>query len=226
MIQSIQSDIIIKREVYMKLSEAKKELKKIKDHMNLPVIGYSEDDNVHQKLLNVGYHHWQTSDCNSYKEMLDWMEDNFGPLAKMAVLVGKYNQQVCNGGHYQYHDNAYSYSFDEEDYDLHKELITLVETYANKTELNKKFLSILHEFNLEEEEEECYDCNGSSQLEYEGEDDDSECEYEDCPYCDGSGFKETGHKIVSGEDSLNHRYWKINEKVMKGFNNYFEKILK
>jgi hypothetical protein len=209
----------------MKLSEAKKELKKIKEHMNLPVIGYSEEDNTHQKILNVGYNHWQTSDCNSYKEMLDWMEENFSPLAKMAVLIGKYNQQVCNGGHYQYHDNAYSYSFDEEDYDLHKELIVLIENYANKTELNQKFLSILRDFNLEEEEEDCYDCGGSGQFEYENENGE-DFEYEDCPYCEGTGLISTGLKVVSDGANLDKRYYKINEKVMKSFLTFFEKILK
>ena len=42
----------------------------------------------------------------SYGDMLDNARDKYGELFYVMVMVGKYNQQVCNGGHVQYYDNA------------------------------------------------------------------------------------------------------------------------
>jgi len=208
------------------LHQAKKELEKIKEHLEAPVIGYDPEDGVHQKILNVGYHHWQETLCNSYSEMLDYMEENFGPLAKMAVLIGKYNQQVCNGGHIQYHYNDYSNSGDDEDFDIHRELTSLIEVYAPKTAVNKKLLLILKDFDLEYEEENCWECDGSGEILFESEDEDGEDEYETCRDCDGRGYNEGYNKIVSNPDNLDNRYYEINEKVMEGLESFYSKILK
>ena len=43
----------------------------------------------------------------SYGEMLDSARAKYGELFFTMTLVGKYNQQVCNGGHRQYFDNGY-----------------------------------------------------------------------------------------------------------------------
>lgn len=183
------------------LHQAKKKLKKIKEYLEYSSNCADSEDSVHQKILNVGYHHWQNTLCNSYSEMFNYMEEKFGSLAKMAVLIGKYNQQVCNGGHIQYHDNAYSHSDDDEEFDLHEELTKLMEAYAPKNEVNKKLLLILKDFDLEYKEENC-------------------CE------CDGRGYNEGYNKIVSNPNNLDNRYYEINEKVVEGLDSFYANILK
>ena len=43
----------------------------------------------------------------SYGDMLDNAREKYGELFFAMILAGKYNQQVCNGGHVQYFDNGY-----------------------------------------------------------------------------------------------------------------------
>jgi hypothetical protein len=62
------------------------------------------------------------------------------------ILVGKYNQQVCNGGHRQYYDNGYSDGeggFNSErdpDMPLHYFMIELFSGYLYKVE-NQKLIN-------------------------------------------------------------------------------------
>lgn len=77
-----------------------------------------------QAVLNIGYDMWQKNPDRSigYSDMLSWVRVEYGEFAKFCILIGKYNQQVCNGGHYQYWDNRYA-GDDEDDFTLHKEMI-------------------------------------------------------------------------------------------------------
>lgn len=43
-----------------------------------------------------------------YSDMVKWMRVTYGSWFAMMILLGKYNQQVCNGGHIQYLDNGYA----------------------------------------------------------------------------------------------------------------------
>ena len=57
--------------------------------------------------MALAEHRW------SYADMVNWDE----ATAKMFVLLGKFNQQVCNGGLEQYSENGYD--------KLHNELLYL-----------------------------------------------------------------------------------------------------
>jgi len=73
-------------------------------------------DDRHQAVLNVAYDYWQKNHFLhwTYADMTDNTGVIMGEFAKWLVLIGKYNQQVTNGGHSQYHYNNYS----ERHYDL------------------------------------------------------------------------------------------------------------
>ena len=60
----------------------------------------------HQAVLDVGYSKWQEQTLWDYRAMLEYTEKTYGVAAKLFILLGKYNQQVNNGGHSQYHANG------------------------------------------------------------------------------------------------------------------------
>ena len=121
-----------------------------------------DDNDFHQSTLNIMYQEWQTNYIGyTYKEILDWFEDTYDSFAKFAVLIGKYNQQVCNGGHIQYFDNGYAngdggcFYKHSSSIPLHNELIKLFEkTELKEDELSLKVLKILKKFEIEEEDDE------------------------------------------------------------------------
>lgn len=97
-----------------------------------------DDNDFHQATLNIMYQEWQTNYIGyTYKEILDWFEDTYDSFAKFAVLIGKYNQQVCNGGHIQYFDNGYAngdggcFYKHSSSIPLHNELIKLFKYLQN-----------------------------------------------------------------------------------------------
>jgi hypothetical protein len=98
-----------------------------------------EEEDIWQTLLNLGYSKWQLNKKWHYHDMLKYVGDNYGELAQFAILIGKFNQQVTNGGHSQYYFNGYS-STEEFDYkkkinhDIHKLLINM---YKSEKELTK-----------------------------------------------------------------------------------------
>ncbi len=68
---------------------------------------YKEGD-YHQAILNLGYDEYQKNKNWYYIDMLNYMKTTYGDLAMWAVLIGKANQQICNGGFMQYFDNGYA----------------------------------------------------------------------------------------------------------------------
>ncbi len=46
--------------------------------------------------------------------MVDYVQDTLGHLARWLFIMGKYDQQVCNGGHRQWINNGYA-GLDEAD---------------------------------------------------------------------------------------------------------------
>ena len=118
-----------------------------------------DDNDFHQATLNIMYDEWQNKDC-TYKEILDWFEETYDSFAKFAVLIGKYNQQVCNGGHIQYFNNGYAngnggcFNEHSSSIPLHKELIRLFKQTELKDEISLKALEILSEFKIEQEDDE------------------------------------------------------------------------
>jgi hypothetical protein len=85
--------------------------------------------------------------------MISWVELSYGPMASLAVLFGKYNQQVCNGGHAQYFDNGYAsaesdgYFTSHKDIKLHEKMIKLFKKYCD-IKLKCDVLNILEQFEL------------------------------------------------------------------------------
>jgi len=207
-----------------------------------------EDDfkngEVHQAIMNVAYKDWQNSDqINGYAEMVEHAYQTYGPLAAFAVLAGKHNQQVENGGHAQYFDNGYAGGEGpggrktEQDTELHHMLIELAEKYniaslPNGAEALKIYnewepsLSDCHECDGQGYfDEECPDCQGSGQDE----------EGNNCEQCDGQGTEEgecsqcggTGEGDMTGEaDYLDRAWYKINGPYMEALNNFFASKLK
>jgi hypothetical protein len=149
---------------------------------------------VHQAIMNIGYSEWQHIPDWEYREMIYWTEKKFGKLAALAILIGKYNQQVCNGGHIQYFDNGYTdgkggFTGDHStDIDLHIKLIELYKEQSFKDQFStgQTVLTILEQVHYEKDEQYCItelcesggdgedglciDCGGTGEDEYQNPD--------------------------------------------------------
>jgi hypothetical protein len=172
-----------------------------------------ENGDYHQAILNLGYFKWQKNDW-SYQDMVDYIGKKYHPDFKLMILLGKYNQQVNNGGHYQYLDNGYASggggAFAEKNgIGLHEEMMELFKKSLlfKRDEVCNKVYQIMLEFEEEASdygercpecegqgyiEEDCYTCNGNGYVESEG--DCPECngygmiDDEECSNCDGNGY--------------------------------------
>ena len=82
-----------------------------------------------QCVLDVCYSHWQIEANRSwtYRDMVDNAEKTYGSTAKLLVLIGKFNQQVTNGGVFQYYDNGFADGTKErtKEVPLHIEMVDL-----------------------------------------------------------------------------------------------------
>ena len=140
-----------------------------------------EEDGYHQAILNIMYEHWQEN-AGSYKDTIEWYKNEYGELAQFAVLIGKYNQQVTNGGHLQYYDNGYA---DEKsgfgghhdpDIPLHQILTVLFSQSGLRDMTSTAVFNILQEFRIaldttEFLEEDQYDEEGNHYLDRVNNDD-------------------------------------------------------
>lgn len=115
------------------------------------------EDGVWQSLLDICYNDWQNEKW-SLEEMLQNARFSYGEIVELACMLGKYNQQVCNGGHGQYLDNGYSGSHNESavfgsldyyDYDvpIAQRLLELLDKYKlSDTDYGKKVHDIVQDF--------------------------------------------------------------------------------
>lgn len=184
----------------------------------------------HQTILNIGYKWWQEQGSCSYYEMIKAMSLKYGFLFGGLILIGKYNQQVCNGGHTQYYYNGFAdgsgncMNNPDFEHPLHKDLIFwLKELIARKEEyqIDGEDLEILYEvkdivvdfMNLpidteEEIEEEIWD--------------DEEDDY----ILDIYPNNDYGQMDSMDADKLDKRFYKVNKKLMdfleKFCNNLFQ----
>src|SRR5690606_20722778 len=71
-------------------------------------LNQDQQKDLHQSILDLAYRYWRDNEHWSYYCLVTWIGLNYGSLAGFAVLVGKYNQQVQNGGHRQYFYNGYA----------------------------------------------------------------------------------------------------------------------
>jgi len=199
---------------------------------------------VHQALLNIGYDFWQNEQNKhwGYEDMVHNARQVFGKLTAFAILSGKANQQITNGGIMQYIDNGYAGNYNYRrailDWDLHMEMIELMEDLRvdslteNTATAHKFYLDLPHQVSLDEEyetEETCEDCGGSGEVDMGWNDEEEEEEIEQCSTCDGSGSE-----IVSNDDygtiyvpdRLDSYYYSFNEEYMNDLNNYFRSQVK
>lgn len=105
---------------------------------------------VWQAILNIGYNMWQSSKQDlSYSDMITWMRIEYGEFAAFCILVGKYNQQVTNGGHIQYWDNCYA-GESHEDFSLHEQMLSGFRDFGlvTSTELGKKTYEVAKRFKI------------------------------------------------------------------------------
>lgn len=204
-------------------------------------------ESVHQSILNVGYDEWQTTDKNwGYSDMVKWVKETYGDLPALAILLGKYNQQVTNGGHVQYFDNGYSsmenrgWLDKDKDTELHDLMVELFEKLDFKSlELGGEMLTLLRDFEVEIDEESmteetCNECYGNGTVEnpdFDPDDEDSfEEDYMDCDWCGGSGWEECDNPNYGCVDNssylsgLDDRYYKIDDRWMEVLEEYFTKV--
>jgi len=183
---------------------------------------YQKGD-VHQSILNLGYEWWQRQGPDvEYKNMITLMQKEYGDLSAFAILIGKYNQQVCNGGHIQYFDNGYADGQNGfgRDHDLenplHKKMLSFFESLGlNKSELGSKVFDIASRFEIEEEEQyDDYSCDH-----YDDEDDNEE------EYCFDCEYENSYTELVVSDPGLDNEYYSVNDEWMKYLNEVFKKQL-
>lgn len=179
----------------MNRKDAINKLKTIVDHFD------DSDGDVWQKILNVAYAKWQENDESTYADIISWVKLSYGPLAALAVLFGKYNQQVCNGGHAQYFDNGYASAESDgcftshKDIKLHEEMIKLFKKYCD-IRLKDDVLNILEQFELPLNDDE---------------DDDGDCYYD---------FEQNNFMLLDDD------YYEINDDVVEQMVEMYQNILK
>ena len=179
------------------LDKLKQEVLKRKDEI--------AKDGYHQTIMNIMYEYWQQEDVNmDYTQILEWLKKEYGELAEFAVLIGKYNQQVCNGGHFQYYHNGYAGDIDEynSDIPLHKNLVILLSKTKLKDEISLQVLKLLDELYIELDTEQYIT------------DDYEEDEYENPDYME----------VINTEmlNRFDNEYYKINDEFMEILEEYFK----
>lgn len=129
----------------------------------------------HQHILDVAYNHWKEVGGSMLENLL-WVQETYGDLARFAVQMGKYNQQVQNGGHAQYYFNGYAAAHSDgcdsehNDTELHDWMLDfmLEDEHLKKLKLTKtvhEIASVELKFNEEEtywgdEEQDIYNEDG------------------------------------------------------------------
>lgn len=74
---------------------------KIKNHSD-------SKESMWQGLMSVIYNEREHANPWSYTDLVNYARLKYSDFTAFCVLLGKYNQQVENGGHNQYYDNGYS----------------------------------------------------------------------------------------------------------------------
>lgn len=211
-------------------------------------------ENLFQEILNIGYTEWQKPENDwGFARMLNWMSKNYGEESAFLIMLGKFNQQVENGGITQWIDNGYasndkkhSYGRDQRiDISLLEKMIEYFESSPLKeTEIGEKVYHLLIEIrDLIEETADycqrcrnhryirCTSCNGTGRTE-----DDEECEECEgegeapCDLCNPEGQVDLDAKV--GElnsfyiDRLDQEYYKYSEKWMQEIENYLKQEIR
>lgn len=70
-----------------------------------------EHESIFQDVLDLGYNEWQKPEHEhtwGFEDMVHWVASQFGEVAALIIMFGKFNQQVENGGITQWLDNGYA----------------------------------------------------------------------------------------------------------------------
>lgn len=115
-----------------------------------------KDGGLHQTILNLIYDEGESLKPWSYASLINLAVKKYGKLAALAILVGKYNQQVENGGHYQYFDNNYAGGYSDGFAEEHVMMIGLMEKFLPAikriaVKVPEEVLRIMHQFSVVEE---------------------------------------------------------------------------
>lgn len=176
----------------------------------------------HQTILNIGYEWLQRVENKnmSYLNMIDYMAETYGEIFAGFILVGKYNQQVCNGGHFQYYDNGYAsgemnfrnYNFN---HPLHQRMIKwfikINRNNASLPEWYNNFLLILKDF---------MNCNIDTDKTYtesewiQDEEDENDLGHREFFEADNENY---GQIDTDCTNKLDERYYEISDSVMDFF---------
>ncbi len=166
---------------------------------------YKEGD-IHQAILDVSYEEWQKNKDWDYLDMVNWALENGGEVCAAAILTGKYNQQIGNGGHYQYYDNNYASGkggafskHDSTDLEAHDQMMNfMTDLQWDQTEAGAQAFSIMKDFEEalvdSDQLSTCEECGGAGEI--------------DCPECEGEGqgeVDEEGNDIEVECDECNGR---------------------
>lgn len=181
---------------------------------------------LHQGVLDAAYLDWQKNDgINSYDDMLKNARFKYGEFAEFLVLFGKFNQQVCNGGHSQYWSNGYAssdtdgFGCDHEDSDLHDRLIRYSKIYLPQilnNELYSEIIRILetpvwNDIDDEQFYTETYEEYNEETDEYE--------EVEEEVYNDNYG------SFKWDTNALDLEYYKINDEILATISGYLKGLV-
>lgn len=152
-----------------------------------------KDGEVLQSILNLGYSKWRENEGWTYDDMVKWVSSEYGEFAALCILLGKYNYQVNNGGHKQYHDNCFTGDVKRGPFGgnescetpLHDMMVRLFHKFKlHESKLGGKLYGVLCDFVVEEDD------------------------FEDDIF---------GHPVVLGANSLDNRYYEICEEWLEFF---------
>ncbi len=188
------------------------DLQVVHQHLLTDALGENKlmEDSWHQSIMEAGYQWWQSDENGgaSYGEMIRQAEETFGTLPVLLILLGKYNQQVENGGHSQYLFNGYAGDFSgsressDPDLDLHENMMHLMKKFKlDETVLGQKLISLLQKFVVID------DCDDEEYWDEEANDGEGEMVQVDA--CD----LEHNWVVLNGE-SMDDIYYKFNEQWM------------
>lgn len=158
----------------------------------------------------------------STKDPLQFIE-TIDERCLFVYLFSNYMYQVNNGGHAQYFDNGYAssetyykgcFSDKTDNFDIHEKMIFLFKKYfdVKNNLIYSEFLSILNDFKDNIFFEDCLECGGGGELEYEDEDG---LNYETCSYCNGTGQSDI---LTFNQDSnLDDKFYELSAKLLENF---------
>lgn len=195
-------------------------------------------------LLQVNEERAETSVCKKkgqkewgYDDMLAYARETFGEMFYIMTLVGKYNQQVGNGGHVQYFDNGYASSGggfgDEHDPSLpnHREMVQLYSkiimpmigglSESQAAEMTAA-LAIMKQLRIRIDTErettcDCDECDGSGWVEHTDPETGDDLDSTRCETCAGSGQVECDNDeygtVINGDflEKLDAAWYKLKE---------------